>query len=208
MILQSSFDWIDLISKVIGSFIATLFTILAWFILEYLKERKERKGIEKKVKELYEIFLSKRKELHTANHIINLLIYEIGIENVHKILKLSPKPIENGYLFEGSLYILSVSSSTLSNKIYIIKGRGIGVPTFDFDNPNEKEMVFNEFIEDFKKNCKESKISWINSDTRPPFQTQFDREIFNRLIDIDYADNNRKLVSSLYQIKSGRFADI
>lgn len=158
MILQSSFDWIDIISKIIGSFIATFFTILAWFILEYLKERKTRKGIEKKVKELYEIFLSKRKELHTANHIINLLIYEIGIENVYKILKLSPKPIENGYLFEGSLYILSVSSSTLSNKIYIFKGRDIGVPTFDFDSPNENEMVFNEFIEDFKKNCKESKI--------------------------------------------------
>ena len=99
-----------------------------------------------------------RKELHTANHIINLLIYEIGIENVYKILKLSPKPIENGYLFEGSLYILSVSSSTLSNKIYIFKGRDIGVPTFDFDSPNENEMVFNEFIENFKKNCKESKI--------------------------------------------------
>lgn len=73
-------------------------------------------------------------------------------------MKLSPKPIENGYLFEGSLYILSVSSSTLSNKIYIFKGRDIGVPTFDFDSPNENEMFFNEFIEDFKKNCKESKI--------------------------------------------------
>lgn len=158
MILQSSFDWIDFISKVIGSFIATIFTILVWFILEYLKERKERKGIEKKVKELYEIFLSKRKELHTPNRMINLLIYEIGIKNVYKILKLSPKPIKNGYLFEGSLYILSISSSTLSNKIYIHKGSGIGIPTFDFDSPNENEMIFNEFIEDFEKNCKESKI--------------------------------------------------
>ncbi|TKJ23927.1 MAG: hypothetical protein CEE43_01825 [Promethearchaeota archaeon Loki_b32] len=158
MILQSSFDWIDIISKIIGSFIATIFTIIAWFILEFLKKRKEGKKLEEKIQELYKIFLSKRKEIHTAKQLINLFIYGIGIENTSKIFKISPIPIKNGYLFEGSLYVLSISSTTLSNKIYIHKGHGIGVPTYDFDSPNENEDVFNEFIEDFERNCEESKI--------------------------------------------------
>lgn len=158
MILQTSFDWIEFISKIIGSFIATMFTIMVWFILEYLKERKERKRIEKKINELYEIFLSKRKELHTANRIINLLIYEIGIENIYKILKLSPKYIKDGYKFEGIQYILSISSNILLNKIYISIGPGSGGPTFDFDNPNINTTIFDRFLKDFERNCEESKI--------------------------------------------------
>lgn len=58
MILQNTFDWTDFISKIIGSFIATLFTILAWFILNYLK-RKKKKNLEKlNIKRIYFYFRS------------------------------------------------------------------------------------------------------------------------------------------------------
>lgn len=158
MILQSSFDWIDFISKVIGSFIATLFTILVWFILEYFKERKLRKKLEENINRLYKILLKKELDIHTTTEVSNLLIQEIGIGNVLKILKMRTSPIKNGYRFEGNLYSLHVDFGQLVNQILISKGHGITSPTYDFSKLDEDESIFIEFITDFKKNCEKSKI--------------------------------------------------
>lgn len=158
MILQSSFDWIDIISKIIGSFIATIFMIIAWFILEFLKKRKLSKKLEENINKLYTILLKKDLDIHTTTEVSNLLVQEIGTGNVLKILKMRTSPIKNGYRFEGNLYSLHVDFGQLVNQILISKGHGITSPIYDFSKPDENKHIFTEFITDFKKNCEKCKI--------------------------------------------------
>ncbi len=156
IILQNTFDWMDFISKIIGSFIATLFTILIWFIIEFLKERRKKKKLEKSINALYKILLKKNLDTHTSTDVSNLLIYEIGIENVNKILKMRTSQFGGGYKFESNLYILRTHLGRLTNIITISE-----VPssvTYNFIEPNTNESIFERFIEDFKKNCIEKNI--------------------------------------------------
>lgn len=158
MIFQESFDWIDFTATIIGSFIATLFTILAWYVIEKLKEIREKGKLSKNINKLYNILHQKRLETHTSVEISNIMRYEIGAEIVSKILKLSTFPVQNGYKFEGNLCSLYTDLGQLVNNIRIIKGVGIGSPTYSFSNPNENLPIYEEFMEDFKENCKMNKI--------------------------------------------------
>jgi len=156
MILQNTFDWIDFIAKIIGSLIATFFTILVWIIIEKLKERGEKKKLEKNINTLYKILLNKKLDAHTSTEVTNLLVYEIGIENVNKILKMRTIQFGGGYKFESNLYILRTHLGRFPNTM-IISEVPSG-PRYNFTEPNTNEPIYERFIEDFKKNCKEKNI--------------------------------------------------
>lgn len=158
MIYQGSFDWFDFTATIIGSFIATVFTILAWYVIEKFKEKRERGKLSKFINKLYNILLKKKLETHTSVEISNLMLYEIGAIKVSKILKLSSSPIKNGYKFEGNLCSLYADLGQLANDVRIVKGAGIMSPAYSFSRPNENLPVYEEFMEDFRKNCEMNKI--------------------------------------------------
>jgi len=158
MIFQESFDWIDFIATIIGAFFATVFTILAWYLIEKLKEKRERGKLSTSINKLYQILLKKRLERHTSVDISNLMLYEIKAEKVFKILKLNTSPIKDGYKFEGNFCSLYADLGQLANDIRIVKGAGLMSPTYSFSRPNEKIQIYEEFMEDFRKNCQMNKI--------------------------------------------------
>jgi len=137
MIFQEIFDWIDFTATIIGSFIATVFTILAWYVIEKLKEKREAGKLSNNINKLYKILLKKRLERHTSVGISNLMIYEIKAENIFKILKLGTVPIKNGYKFEGNLCSLYADLGQLVNDVKIVKGAGLMSPSYSFSRPNE-----------------------------------------------------------------------
>ncbi len=158
MIFQESFDWVGFTATIIGSFIATVFTILAWYIIEKIKEKREKGKISKNINKLYNILLKKGLDMHTSVEISNLMRYEIGTENVSKILKLITFPTKHGFKFKGNLCSLYTDLGQLVNDIKIVKGAGLMSPTYSFSRPDEDLPIYEEFMEDFKKNCEMNKI--------------------------------------------------
>jgi hypothetical protein len=90
--------------------------------------------------------------------VISILIYKLGLSKVNKILLLEGYPINDGYNFTGSKFILQANVRPQSNSLLIIDGFGITTPSFSYSRPNQNEGIHKKFIKYFKVRCQENDI--------------------------------------------------
>lgn len=167
MIFENSYGWGQFIGDIIGGLIATIVAILTWYLIEQLKKKQESN----KIKEAYQQFYDKISEFDFTEkekadlikaEIIHLIIYEIGIENISKVLKFRYRyqygeSMGHVYTLESSLWQMNVQSGIGLNAFNIKRYDGV---YYHFDERSNQNLdVRNEFVNYVKEECKKAKIN-------------------------------------------------
>jgi len=158
----------NFVGDVIGAIIATIGAILTWFIIEFFKKRKESNKIKESYKKFYEkiskfdVTYKQKADLDKAE-IIHLIVFEIGIENISKVLKFRYRyqygeSMAHVYTLENSLWQLNIQSGIGLNAFNIKKYDGA---SYHFDErPDQDVDVRNEFVNYVKKECQKANIEF------------------------------------------------
>jgi len=138
-----------------------------WYFIEKIKKRQESS----KIKEAYHKFYEKISKFDVKDkqnvdlvraEIIHLIVYELGIENISKVLKFRyrykyAESMAHVYNLENSLWQLNIQSGIGLNAFNIKRHDGVD---YHFDErPNQDVSVLNEFINYVKDECKKAKIN-------------------------------------------------
>ncbi len=168
MIFQNGYDWGQFVADVIGGIIATILAIFTWYIIERIKKRQETNKIKEAYQKFYEKILKfdildKQKADLEKAEIIHLIVYEIGIENISKVLKFRyryqyEESMGHVYNLENSLWQLNIQSGIGGLNAFNIK-RHDGASYHFRDQSNQDVGVRNEFVKYVKGECKKEKIN-------------------------------------------------
>ena len=169
MIFQNGYNWVNFAGDVIGAILATIGAILTWAIIEFFKKRKKSNKIKETYKKFYEKIskidvTDKQKADLDKAEIIHLIVYEIGVENVSKVLKFRYRyeygeSMAHIYNLENSLWQLNIQSGIGGLNAFNIKRHDGGSYHFD-ERPNQDVDVRNEFLNYVKKECQKANIEF------------------------------------------------
>ena len=158
MLAQESNIWTDFLSKIIGSFLATLGAFLTWYIIEIYKKKAKKKGTGRVLNRLYKIFQEKTFYDNITADVLDLLD-DLGTKYILKILKMHRGYIKPGYRFEGSLFsILGIIKH--GEKLLIEQQMNY----FSFKKPNENKEIYQNFMSFFLNQCKKNKFKIKNTE--------------------------------------------
>ncbi len=143
----------DFIGSIIGSAIATLFSIGAWASIEQIKKYFRKRKDNKNFKELFLIFSKKTLKPYMSSEIW-ILINEIGVEKILKVLKLTLEDFDAGIILANENFKISIAYKLRTNTI-VIKDRSI---QYNYKTPNTNDIVKEGFLKFFEERCKNEKI--------------------------------------------------
>ena len=149
MYLQGINLWVDVFSKIFGSFLATLFAVFAWYIIELAKKRAKHKNLKKNLIKLYHLFEDRSFSPQKPADILNLF-YEIGERQVFKILKLQ----FGDSLFSGNPFSLRIMYESLISELVILEEN---LP-FNYKQPKQNPIIHQGFMDFFVSQCKSQGI--------------------------------------------------
>lgn len=148
---------IDFWGSLIGSALATGFSIGAWvsikIIEKYLKKRKEKQNFNK----VYHL-LSKKSLYPFMASEISGLINEIGETNILKVLKFSIEYFNGGFFLNNERYQLIVAYKLGINSLKIREGANI----YDYEILGTNIPIKESFLKFFEQQCKIEKIKLKN----------------------------------------------
>ena len=168
MIFQNGYDLGQLFGDIIGGFIAAFVAIFTWYIIEQIKKRQESNKIKEAYQELYEKIskfnvTDKEKANLAKAEIIHLIVYNIGVENLSKVLKFQffkreyDDSYSHVYKLENSLWELNIQSGIGKNAFNITN---YDKSSYHFDErPNQDIKVRNNFIKYIINECKKAEIN-------------------------------------------------
>jgi len=164
MIFQNGYDWGQFITVIIGAVIV----ILTWYIIEQIKKRQKSNKIKEAYQKFYEKIskfdvTDKRKADLVKAEIIHLIVYDIGIENLSKVLKFQYYKREYNesyghvYILENYLWALNIQSGIGKNAFNIKRHNEA---SYHFDGrPDQDIKVRDDFVNYIKEECKKAKIN-------------------------------------------------
>ena len=168
MIFQSGYDLGQLFGDIIGGFIATLVAIFTWYLIKQMKKKQESNKVKEAYQELYEkiskfnVTDEEKANLVKAN-IFHLIVYDIGVENLSKVLKFQffkreyDDSYSHAYKLENSLWELNIQSGIGKNAFNITRYDN---SSYHFDErPNQDIKVRDNFIKYIIEECKKADIS-------------------------------------------------
>jgi hypothetical protein len=155
MIFQDEFS-AALIGSIIGSIIATLGSILAWVIIEILKNSRDKRELKKDIRSLYKEFAKEKLEPYMAIN-IKELIRDISLENLLKILKFDSKLDEDTLIFTSEIFNIELTYEMGQNIVVITEWENTN-KRFDYNEPSIHPEVRVKFLEDFRRKCETSEI--------------------------------------------------
>ncbi len=154
MLFQDTFNWYNFLADIIGSIIATILAIFVWLFIEWYKKRREHRNLEKSLNKLYNVFSTKEFAISTPAEVFNIIMNEIGEQNLLKVLKMKIRPEGNGYSVEGYPFSISIVFTQESYTLLIRKHE----VNFRYKNPDQNPGVLVEFLKYFKEQCKKENI--------------------------------------------------
>lgn len=144
---------IDFLGSIIGSAIATGFSIGVWVIINkietLLKKKKENQNINK----LYRLFLKPKLEPFMASEIA-VEINDIGEIRILKVLKLVVSQIGSGFYLKNERYDVIISYKIGANTIRIMEAG----KTYNYEVPGTNKPIKESFLKFFEQQCKSKKI--------------------------------------------------
>ena len=141
----------DFVGSIIGSFIATIFSIFTWYIIEKIKKSGPKRMLRKNINKLYELFA--KKELGSFKAIkVSKLIGDIGKENLLTILKLTldEKKNETYALISGDFYIKVIFSRGLNIIDFTCKTKE---RNYSYEQPEENQECLESFLTFYEEQC-------------------------------------------------------
>ncbi len=159
MLFQTILDLWKIIADAIGAFIATLFAILTWYWIEYIKKSIKEKKVKKNIVKLFKT-LSREIDSETVYaDLINLLGFEIESKDILKILKMNSEPLYQrdfkGVKLTSNLFSLRVHYGMIGSDILIEEPVN---NYYSYRKPNEKIEIKERFLQHIKERCKEADI--------------------------------------------------
>lgn len=155
MLFQDTFNWYNFLADIIGSIVATISAILIWFFIEWYKKRREHRNLEKSLNKLYNAFSINDFTISTPAEVFNIIMNEIGEENLLKVLKMKIRSKGTGYVVEGYPFFISI---VFTQQSYTLLIRRYEV-NFRYKNPDQNPGVLIEFLKYFSEQCKKENIT-------------------------------------------------
>jgi len=148
MIFQINF-W----GSLIGSGIATLFSIGAWASIKQLEKILKKRKDNRNFSKLYRLFSKDSLLLYLASEIV-ILVNEIGDVNIFKVLKLVREENVAGFFLNNEKYRINITYKLGKNSIIINEGSS----PYDYANPSENLPIKESLLNYFEQQCKNEKI--------------------------------------------------
>lgn len=145
----------NIIGSIIGSAIATIFSILVWVIIEILKKWNERHTLKKNIRKLYKQLTKEESEPYIAIDVADL-IDQISKEKILKLLRFDLQEHEPGYVLINDIFVVKVLYKQGTNIIEIDE-RKKNMP-YQYENPTKNVETKKSFLEYYKEQCDKEKI--------------------------------------------------
>ena len=143
----------DFIGSIIGSFFATIGSILAWVIIEFLKKSGPKRRLKRNIKKLYEEFAKKEIDPYKSIR-MKPLIEEIGEKNMLTILKLKLMIEKGSHIFASDIFSIQLTFFPGQSSIQI----RCGSAKYFYEKPKENQECLEKFLEFYEEQCKLEKI--------------------------------------------------
>ena len=143
----------DFVGSVIGSFMATIFSILTWFFIEIIKNYRPKRRLKRNIKKVYEEFAKKEIDPYKAIK-MKPLIEEIGAKKILTILKFKLDITGTSHVFISNEFLIHLSYFPGQSDIEIRYG---GLHYF-YSKPGENQECIDKFLEFYEEQCKSEKI--------------------------------------------------
>jgi len=144
---------IDFIGSIIGSGIATGFSIITWVCIEQLKKYLEKRKETKRFDKLYQAFSINKLESYIALE-IGSLINEIGETDILKVLRLTVELTNSGFFLTNERYTINIAYKFNINNLMIQEGQ----ERYDYAKPEINLPVKEGFLSFFRQQCSSKKI--------------------------------------------------
>lgn len=144
----------SIIGAVIGSFLATIGSVLVWLIIEKLKKSKPKRILKRNINKLYEEFAKKKIEPFMTIR-MSTLIEDIGKKKLMTKLKLTLQETRD------TLYVLmyedigvTIINGATQHEITIRYGK----LSYNYEKPEENPECLQKFLKFYEEQCKLEKI--------------------------------------------------